>query len=159
MPEPGHSGRPGSGRCLTGKVKVMTDIEEAGTHAQVREQVRRQLGWKLETLLKDLTPYVNGDIGEILPGHVNVFLTAVKLQGQLWQAFDAPEPEEGVLTPGRVAKMLEAARTEAAEAAVVAERARVAQDRVLALESAGSQIRDKLKALRGGPQGPGGEAS
>lgn len=124
-------------------------IEEAGTHAEVRERVRRSLGWKLEELMKDLAPYVNGDMGEILPGHVNVFLTAAKLQGQLWQAFDAPEPEEGVLTPGRVNRMLEAARIEAADAAVAAERARVASERVLALESAGSKVRDKLAELRG----------
>lgn len=127
----------------------MTDIEEAGTHAEVREQVRRRLGWKLETLLDDLKPYVNGDMGEILPGHVNVFLTAVKLQAGLWQAFDAPEPEDGVLTPAKVNRMLEAARIEAAEHAIAAERARVAEHRVLALESAESKIRGKLQELRG----------
>lgn len=130
----------------------MTGIEEAGSHAQVREQVRRSLGWKLEELMKDLTPYVNGDMGEILPGHVNVFLTAVKLQAGLWQAMDAPEPEDGVLTPGKVQRMLEAARIEAAEHAIAAERARVAQERVLALESAGSAIRGKLNELRAGPE-------
>lgn len=137
----------------------MTDIEEAGTHAEVREQVRRRLGWKLETLLEDLKPYVNGDMGEILPGHVNVFLTAVKTQAQLWQAFDPPEPEDGVLTPAKVNRMLEAARIEAAEHALAAERARVAETRVLALESAGSLIRGKLQELRGGPGAPGAEAS
>lgn len=135
----------------------MTDIEEAGTHEEIRERVRRSLAWKLETLMNDLKPYVNGDMGEILPGHVNVFLTAVKIQAGLWQAMDAPEPEGGVLTPGRVAKMLENARAEAAEAAVVAERARVAEARVLALDSAGSRVRDKLKALRGGPEGEDGQ--
>lgn len=130
----------------------MTDIEEAGTHAQVREQVRKRLGWKLETLLEDLTPYVNGDMGEILPGHVNVFLTAVKLQAGLWQAMDAPEPEEAVLTPGKVSRMLEVARIEAAEHAIAAERSRVALERTLALESAGSVIRGKLNELRAGPE-------
>ena len=127
----------------------MTDIEEAGTHAEVREQVRKRLGWKLEQLLKDLTPYVNGDTGEILPGHVNVFLTAVKLQAGLWQAFDAPEPEDGVLTPAKVNRMLEAARIEAAEHAISAERARVAESRMLELGSAESKVRDKLRELRG----------
>lgn len=126
----------------------MTDIEEAGTHEEIRERVRRSLAWKLETLMNDLKPYVNGDMGEILPGHVNVFLTAVKIQAGLWQAMDAPEPEGGVLTPARVQKMLEAARIEAADVAVAAERSRVAQERVMALESAGSAVRDKLKALR-----------
>ena len=106
----------------------------------------------METLLEDLTPYVNGDMGEILPGHVNVFLTAVKLQAGLWQAMDAPEPEDGVLTPAKVSRMLEAARIEAAEFAVAAERSRVASERVLALESAGSAIRGKLEALRKGPE-------
>jgi hypothetical protein len=127
---------------------IMTDIEEAGTHAEIRERVRRSLAWKLEELMKDLKPYVNGDMGEILPGHVNVFLTAVKLQAGLWQAMDAPEPEDGVLTPAKVNRMLEAARIEAAEHAIAEERSRVARDRVLALESAGSAVRDKLKALR-----------
>ena len=137
----------------------MTDIEEAGTHAEVREQVRRSLGWKLESLMKDLTPYVNGDMGEILPGHVNVFLTAVKLQAGLWQAMDAPEPEDGVLTPAKVNRMLEAVRIEAAEHAIAQERARVAESRVLALGSAESAIRGKLQELRGGPEVPGVEAS
>lgn len=130
----------------------MTDIEEAGTHAEVRERVRRSLAWKLETLMEDLKPYVNGDMGEILPGHVNVFLTAVKIQAGLWQAMDAPEPEDGVLTPGRVQRMLEAARIEAAEHAIAQERSRVAQERTLALESAGSVIRGKLNELRAGPE-------
>jgi hypothetical protein len=61
---------------------------------------------------------------------------------------DAPEPEDGVLTPAKVNRMLEAARIEAAEHAIAEERSRVARDRVLALESAGSAVRDKLKALR-----------
>lgn len=125
------------------------EIIETQNHGVVREQVRSRLGWKLEKLLEDLTPYVNGDTGEILPGHVNVFLTAVKLQGQLWQAFDAPEPEDGVLTPAKVGRMLESARTEAAEAAVAQERARVAESRMLELGSAQSKVRDRLAELRG----------
>jgi hypothetical protein len=130
----------------------MTDlVEEAGTHAEIRERVRRQLAWKLETLLDDLKPYVNGDTGEILPGHVNVFLTAVKLQAGLWQAMDAPEPEDGVLTPAKVQRMLEAARIEAAEHAIAQERARVAESRLLELEGAQSKVRDKLAELRGVP--------
>lgn len=130
----------------------MTEImEEAGTHTEIRERVRRSLAWKLEELMKDLKPYVNGNMGEILPGHVNVFLTAVKLQAGLWQAMDAPEPEDGVLTPAKVQRMLEAARIEAAEHAIAAERARVAQSRMLELGSAQSKVRDKLAELRGVP--------
>lgn len=130
----------------------MTDlVEEAGTHAEIRERVRRQLAWKLETLLDDLKPYVNGDTGEILPGHVNVFLTAVKIQAGLWQAMDAPEPEDGVLTPAKVQRMLEAARIEAAEHAIAAERARVAESRLRELEGASSKVRDRLAELRGVP--------
>lgn len=131
----------------------MTEIVEAGTHSEIREKVRVQLSWKLEQLMKDLNPYINGDTGEILPGHVNVFLTAVKIQGGLWNVFDKPDSD--ALTPARVQKMLEEARIEAAEAAVAADRALQAAERTLALESAHSKVRDRLEELRS----PGAQAS
>ena len=128
----------------------MTDIEHVD-YDQVTEQVRKNLAWRLEKGLESLTPYVNGAMGEVLPGHVQAFLAAVKLQGQLYTAFKPPRELETVLTASRVQRMLEEARTEAALLAVAEERRRVQEVRELEAAEAGVSVRAELERLRGAP--------
>lgn len=130
----------------------MTDIEKFD-YDQVTEQVRKNLGWRLEKVLDALTPYVTGAMGEVLPGHVQAFTSAVKLQGALYNAFKPPREPETVLTASRVARMLDEARTEAALEAVAAERRRVAEVRALEAAEAGVSVRSELARLSGSGAG------
>lgn len=126
----------------------MTDLERI-TYDEITEQVRIRLTRRLEDVLNTLTPYVNGDMGDVAPGHVQVFLAAAKLQGSLYRAFDRPVDSGDRIPAATVARMIaEAAELAAVEAASL-ERVRIEAERRVALESGRSRLRDELVRVRG----------
>lgn len=129
-------------------VNHMSELEHI-TYDEITEQVRIRLTRRLEEVLNTLTPYVRGDMGDVAPGHVQVFLATAKLQGSLYRAFDRPANEGERIPAAAVARMLEEAREAAAQEARVLERVRIESERRLALESGKSKLRQELDRVRG----------
>lgn len=125
----------------------MSELEHI-TYDEITEQVRIRLTRRLEEVLNTLTPYVNGAMGDVAPGHVQVFLASAKLQGALYRAFDRPVSDGDRIPAAVVARMLEDAREAAAAEARVLERVRIEAERSLALESGRSKLRQELERVR-----------
>jgi hypothetical protein len=97
---------------IPGILVIMNELE---VHDQVSRQVRVQLGDRLERLLKSLEQHVNGSDGmPPMPGHLQAYLSAIKLFGDLYQVSKPPRPDGDLIEASTVAKMVEAARMEAA---------------------------------------------
>jgi hypothetical protein len=125
----------------------MSEMEHIG-YDEITEQVRIRLTRRVEEVLNSLTPYVNGAMGDVAPGHVQVFLAAAKLQGSLYRAFDRPVADGDRIPATVVARMLDEAREAAAEEARVLERVRIEAERTRALESGRSKLREELERVR-----------
>ena len=83
-------------------------------HALISHQVRIQLGDRLERLLRDLEPLVSGQMGEPpMPGHLQAYLSAIKMFGDLYQVAKPPRPDGDVVEASKVDKLVEAARMKA----------------------------------------------
>lgn len=120
----------------------MTEIEYVPTHEDLREQVRIRAAREAGMVLEAMTPYVNGGMGDISPGHVMAWIAVQKFRASLYQATTAPQDRGDVIPVATVARMVEEAR---AVAAAEAREAVLAEQRELrALESASA--RDKLVA-------------
>lgn len=78
----------------------MSVLEPLGSDeqfAQLTEAVRQHNSAEIKELLAQLKPYAFGYAGPINPGHVRVYLEALKQLGQLWRVFDKPAvKDEGV---------------------------------------------------------------
>ena len=129
-------------------IGAMSELEHVGFD-DVTEQVRIRLAQRVEEVLNSLRPYVNGDMGDIAPGHVQVFLAAAKIQGSLYRAFDRPVDDGDRIPAATVARMIAQASEAAAVEAREAERVRIETERRLALESGRSRLRDELSRVRG----------
>lgn len=94
----------------------MTGLEPLGADeqfAQLTEAVRQHNSAEIKELLAQLKPYAFGYAGPINPGHVRVYLEALKQLGQLWRVFERPVvKEEGV--DEQAAVEVEAAERQAA---------------------------------------------
>lgn len=100
---------------MTGLEPISSDDQ----FAQLTEAVRAHNMAQIKELLAALKPYVEGMFGPINPGHVRVYLEALKQLGMYVKAFDRPaekDPDEG-LEAERVRQVLLAER----QAAVLAE--------------------------------------
>ena len=117
-------------------------------HDQISEEVRIRAAARLERLMSRMEVFLDDDPRDFSPGQLAIYLNALKLQGSLYQAFQRPVDKSGMLPAPVVEKMLEQARTEAALEAVEAEKARIALESRLALESAGAGVREALERER-----------
>lgn len=125
------------------------DIDISGLdHDQISEEVRIRIAARLERLMERFEIFLGDDPRDFSPGQLAIYLNALKLQGSLYQAFQRPVDKSGMLPAPVVEKMLEQARTEAALEAVEAEKARIALESRLALESAGAGVREALERER-----------
>lgn len=80
-------------------------------HAGISNQVRIQLGDRLERMLRTLEPLISGDFGDPpMPGHLQAYLSAIKLFGNLYQVEKPPRPDSDLVDAAQVEKMIEAAR-------------------------------------------------
>lgn len=62
--------------------------------AQLTEAVRQHNSAEIKELLAQLKPYAFGYAGPINPGHVRVYLEALRQLGQLWRVFEKPVVKE-----------------------------------------------------------------
>lgn len=115
---------------------------------QIRDQVRTQLSWRAEGLLKALDAQFRDDPSSMTAGAVSAYASVMKAYGSFWRVTDKPESEDDQIPAATVARMLEEARISAAAEAVEVERARVALESQRALESADSELRRRLDSLR-----------
>lgn len=84
-------------------------------HARISNQVRIQLGDRLERMLNNLEKYVRSDDGEPpMPGHLQAYLTGIKLFGNLYQVEKPPRAANDLIEADKVEKLIEAARIAAA---------------------------------------------
>src|SRR5574341_254774 len=80
---------------MTGLEPISSDDQ----FAQLTEAVRAHNMAQIKELLAALKPYVEGMFGPINPGHVRVYLEALKQLGMYVKAFDRPaekDPDEGL---------------------------------------------------------------
>lgn len=116
-------------------------------HARISNQVRVQLGDRLERMLRILEPLIRGDDGmPPMPGHLQAYLAAMKLFGDLYQVTKPPRGDGDLIEVSKVDKMIEAARMEAAAEAVEALQA---QRRITSTAEYEKAAR-KLRAVLGG---------
>jgi hypothetical protein len=127
---------------------TIIDMGDLPDHDQVSERVRMELAQKLMHLCGRFEMFLDDDPRDLSPGMVANYLTAVRMLGGLYQTFARPVDRSGMVSLDRVEKMLEAARTQAAAEAREALQLEQAADRRLALESAGSRVREDLKRER-----------
>lgn len=113
-------------------------------HDQMTERVRMELAQRLTRLMDKFEIFLDDDPRDFSPGQIATYLTAVKLLGSLYQAHQRPVDKSGMIPADKVEKMIEAARIQAAEEAVLLERARIAQEHLLALEAAKTGVREAL---------------
>lgn len=94
-------------------------------------EVRLWSTWKLQALVKDLQPYVNGSLGPISPRHASTYLMALRELNRLWSAYlpravpprppepdpdpepepeEVPDPEPSVVMRDRVLRQLDELR-------------------------------------------------
>lgn len=127
----------------------MTNIEiQDLDHDKISEKVRIELAHRLTRLLDKFEIFLDDDPRDFSPGQISNYLSAVKILASLYQAHLRPVDKSGMVSAERVEKLLEAARTEAALEAVENERLRVAAESRMALEAAGTGIRDALARER-----------
>lgn len=83
-------------------------------HARISNQVRVQLGDRLERMLRSLESLIEGDDGAPpMPGHLQAYLAAIKLFGDLYQVTKPPRGDSELLDAAKVEKLVEAARMKA----------------------------------------------
>lgn len=117
-------------------------------HDQITEKVRIELARRLTGLLDRFEVFLEDDPREFSPGQITNYLNAVKLLASLYQAHQRPVDKSGMVSAAQVEKLIEIACAQAVAEALEAERARIAHERALALESAGTGIRDALSRER-----------
>lgn len=117
-------------------------------HDKMSDRVRMELASRLTRLLNKYEVFLDDDPRDFSPGQVANYLGAVKLLGSLFQAHQRPVDKSGMVPADRVEKLIEAACVEAVAQALEAERARIASERLLALESAGTGVRAALSRER-----------
>lgn len=128
---------------------VLMELEQytPDDHARISNQVRVQLGDRLEKMLRTLEPLISGDFGEPpMPGHLQAYLAAMKLFGDMYQVTKPPRGDDDMVEASKVAKMIEVARMEAAAEAVEA----VQAQRQITSTAEYEVAARKLRAVLGG---------
>lgn len=117
-------------------------------HDKMSDRVRMELASRLTRLVDKFEIFLDDDPRDFSPGQITNYLTALKLLGSLFQVQQRPVDRSGLVPADRVEKMIQAACEVAVAQALEAERARIAVESRLALESAGAGVRDALRRER-----------
>lgn len=131
------------------------DLVTYDDYDKISSEVRRYCAQKYVALEATLVSYVNGDMGDIQPGHVAAYVTLIKELGRLYRTQATPRDPEAMIPAAKVAALIEAqeAKTQAAVEAAVAEtevrimrelQARAAGD----VELARSQVLARLEGIK-----------
>lgn len=108
--------------CMSSYTETM-DLVTYDDYDKISAEVRRYCAQKLVALEAQLVNYVNGDMGDIQPGHAGAYINLIKELGRLYRAQAAPRDPEAMIPASKVAALLAAAeaRQEQAIAAAVTE--------------------------------------
>ena len=117
-------------------------------HDRMTERVRMELAQRLTRLMNKFEIFLDDDPRDFSPAQIANYLNCVKLLGSLYQAHQRPVDKSGMVPADRVQKMIEIACAEAVTQALESEKARIASERLVALESAGTGVRDALARER-----------
>lgn len=104
------------------------DLIKYDDYDKLSEQVRRFCAEKLVALERNLVIYVNGELGDVQPGHAAAYIGLIKELGRLYGAQKPPRDPEAMIPASRVAALLEAAQQRQDQA--VAEAAAAAEQRI-----------------------------
>jgi len=99
------------------------DLVTYDDYDRISVEVRRLCAQKLIALEQQLVSYVNGDLGDIQPGHASAYITLIKELGRLYGAQKPPRDPDQMIPARKVQELLDAAeaRTQGLVAAAVAE--------------------------------------
>jgi len=128
----------------------MDDVQPANTdqYEEISGRVRTQLSWRCEGMLKALDQMFLDDPTALTAGMVSAYSSVVKTYASLWRVQDRPVDRSAMLPAAVVEAMVESARIEAAQQALEAERSRVREESLRALERADSGVRTNLERIR-----------
>lgn len=115
----------------------MNELETVD-YDDIAEGVRRFAAERLYELEKSLRPLVDGTFGEVLPGHLSGYLSALKELGRLYQTHQPPRALQDLVPMSKVQAIIagmEEEHARALEQAVV-----VAEARVRAEVSSGAKL-------------------
>ena len=116
-------------------------------HEKLSQEVRIRLAARLERLLNAMEILIDGDPRDLSASQGSIYLQAVKLLGDLYQVRE--RPQSGDMVPAdKVQKLVDAAVTQAVEAARIEERELLRTQRLMELEAAGTSARARLQLLR-----------
>jgi hypothetical protein len=138
-----------------GMSSVQNNVDTVDYDA-LSEGVRRFCAERLYELERSLRPMVDGSFGEVLPGHLNGYLTAIRALGKLYQTDKPPRDVANLVPMVKVQELLarmEAAHDQAVREAVAATESRVrrelANGAVLSIQAAKETVSAKLAELAG----------
>lgn len=130
-------------------------VHNRQNYDEISEIVRKFCAERLYETERALRPWINGDFGDINPGHVTSYIGILRELARLYNAHKPPRQDEQLLSAAEVAQMLEAAQREAearVEAAVLEAELRVRQELEAAstksIESAKTAALTKLQMLQ-----------
>jgi hypothetical protein len=104
------------------------DLVTYDDYDKITERVRQYCAQKYVSMIESLTPYINGDMGDITPGHAAAYINLVKELGRLYGAQKPPRDPEAMIPASKVAALLaatEARQEQAIEQAVADAEARL----------------------------------
>lgn len=136
------------------------DLVPVDDHDAMSLKVRMFVANELHQMLAALRPYINGDFGDVQPGHVQAAVRVLHELGAQWQTQSRPyeKPQEKGISPDKVAAMLqeqearhqrelEVAVEQAAAAAREQVRLELEQRERLSLEAARTDVLKQLSAV------------
>lgn len=124
-------------------------------HDEISNVVRGFIAERLYELERALRPWINGEFGDIAPGHLSGYVSVLRELGRLYQTHKPPRRDDDAVPAAQVAQMLAAVQQEAQmrlEAAVAEAELRVRLEleasRTMSIESARQTALTKLQMLR-----------
>jgi len=128
------------------------DVEKYGNYDDISNQVRQLIAQKYVALEATLHPYISGDYGDPVPGHLQAYITLLKELGRLYEVQKRPREEGSSIPAAQVAQMLEAAQERqelavaaAVEAARLELRRELEEAKVVDLEDARNKVIARLR--------------
>lgn len=130
------------------------DLVKQDNYDQMSAQIRFYCAQKLITLEAALVGYVNGELGDPQPGHLQAYVSILKELGRLYGVQQRPRDPEDMIPARKVEELIlqerERGARELAEAVACAriEALRELETKAAkSLESAKSQVLGKLQGL------------
>lgn len=131
------------------------DLVKQDDYDVVSERVRTYIAQKLVALEQALEPYVNGDMGDIMPGHAGAYITLLKELGRLYEVQKRPRDPDALIPAAKVEQILAEQRLrldQEREQLILETELRVRRENeasaTKSLESARLQVMDRLGQLR-----------